>query len=68
MHANAETKRRLAEERTYTHREATAFYLGLGEAVRKHVTDPKVRNAIINEITAIGGRANIGIPRVREAE
>ena len=61
-HANAETKRRLAEERTYTHEEATAFYKGLGEAVRKHVTDPKERNAIINDVAAIAGTADIDIP------
>ena len=66
-HANAETKRRMAEERTYTHEEATAFYLGLGEAVRTHVTDPKALNAIINEIAAIAGRADIDIPLAPEA-
>ncbi len=67
-HAVAETKRRLAEERTYTHEEATAFYMGLGEAVRKHVSDPKVLNAIINDVTAIAGRADINIPLAPEAE
>jgi hypothetical protein len=67
-HANSETKRRLAEERTYTHEEATAFYLGLGEAVRKHVTDPEMLNAVINEVMAIAGRADIDIPLAPEAE
>ena len=67
-HANSETKRRQTEERTFTHEEGTAFYLGLGEAVRQHVTDPLMLNAIVNEVTAIAGRANINIPLVPEAE
>ncbi|MDQ3498954.1 MAG: hypothetical protein M3514_15895 [Actinomycetota bacterium] len=67
-HAVAETKRRLAEERTYTHEEATAFYAGLGEAVRKHISDPKMLNAIFNDIAAIAGRADIDIPLAPEAE
>ena len=67
-HANSETKRRLAEERTYTHEEAVAFYMGLGEALRKHVTDPKMLNAVFNEVMAIAGRADIDIPLAPEAE
>ena len=67
-HANAETKRRLAEERTYTHKEATAFYKGLGEAVRKHVTDSKTLNVIIDDVAAIAGRADIDIPLAPEAQ
>jgi hypothetical protein len=67
-HADSELKRRQAEERTFTHEEAAAYYMGLGEAVRKHVGDRKIRRAIINDIAAIVGRADIDIPLARETE
>ena len=58
-HANSELKRRQAEERTFTHEEAAAFYKSLGEAVRRRIKDPEVRKAIMNDIAAIAGRADI---------
>jgi hypothetical protein len=67
-HANSELKRRQAEERTFTHEEAAAFYMGLGEAVRKHVQDPEARKAIMNDIAAIAGRADIDGPLAPEAQ
>jgi len=67
-HANSELKRRQAEERTFTYEEAAAYYTALGEAVRKHVQDPKVRKAIMNDIAAIAGRAEIDVPLATEAK
>jgi hypothetical protein len=67
-HANSELKRRQAEERTFTHEEAAAFYKGLGEAVRKHVGDRKIRRAILNDIAAIVGKAEIDLPLAPEAK
>ena len=58
-HANSELKRRQAEERTFTYEEAAAYYTGLGEAIRKHVADPEARNAIMNDLATIAGRADI---------
>ncbi len=67
-HADSELKRRLAEERTFTHEEAAAYYKGLGEAVLKHVGDPKTRRAILNDIAAIAGKAEIVKPPAPEAK
>jgi hypothetical protein len=67
-HANSELKRRLAEERTFTHEEAAAFYKGLGEAVRKHVGDPDARKAIMNHIVAIAGKADVDVPLAPDAK
>jgi hypothetical protein len=67
-HANSELKRRQAEERTFTHEEAAAFYKGMGEAVRKHVGDRKIRRAILNDIAAIAGKAEIVKPPAPEAK
>ncbi len=58
-HANSELKRRQAEERTFTHEEAAAYYTGLGKALRKHVADPEALNAIMNDLATIAGRADI---------
>jgi hypothetical protein len=67
-HANSELKRRLAKERTFTHEEAAAYYTALGESVWKHIIDPKVRKAIMNDIAAIAGKADIDLPSAPEAE
>ena len=67
-HANSELKRRLAEERTFTYEEAAAYYTALGESVWKHIIDPKVRKAIMNDIAAIAGKADIDLPSAPEAE
>jgi hypothetical protein len=67
-HADSELKRRQAEERTFTHEEAAGFYAALGEAVRKHVGDPKTRQAIMNDIVAIAGRADVDVPLAPEVE
>ena len=67
-HANSELKRRQAEERTFTHEEAAAYYKGLGEAVRKHVGDRKIRRAILNDTAAIAGRADVDVPLAPEAK
>jgi hypothetical protein len=67
-HADSELKRRQAEERTFTHEEAAAFYKGLGEAVRKHIKDHKARKAIMNDIAAIAGKADVDVPSAPEAK
>jgi hypothetical protein len=67
-HASAETKRRLAEEYTFTYEEAAAYYAALGAAVTKHVHNRETRVAILNEITAIAGRLSIAVPPAQEAE
>lgn len=55
-HAVAETKRRLAEEGTFSIETAVAFYAALGATARKHFGhDPKALTAFLDEITAIGG-------------
>ena len=56
-HAVAETKRRLAEEGTFTVAGAAAFYSALGAAARKHFShDKRSLTAFLDEITAIGGQ------------
>jgi hypothetical protein len=40
----------------------------LGESVWKHIIDPKVRKAIMNDIAAIAGKADIDLPSAPEAE
>jgi hypothetical protein len=67
-HANSELKRRQAEERTFTHEEAAAYYTALGESVRKHVGDRKTRRAILNDIAAIAGKAEIDNPLASKTE
>src|SRR5215204_1134688 len=67
-HADSELKRRQAEERTFPHEEAAAFYKGLGEAVRRHIKDPEVRKAIMNDIAAIAGKADVDVPSAPEAK
>ncbi len=59
-HATAETKRRLAEEGTFTYEKAAAYYWALGAAARKHFGHDQVRlTAFINDVTAIVGTSGL---------
>jgi hypothetical protein len=58
-HAESETKRKLSEAMVFSVEEATMFYASLAGAVRKFVTDRETQDAILNELSAIGGRASV---------
>ena len=58
-HAAAETKRRLAEERTFTYEEAAAYYSALGAAARRWFGHDQERlTGFVNDVTAITGGAS----------
>ncbi len=64
-HADAETKRRLAEKGTFTYEAAAVYYLALGAAARKHFShDKPALHAFLTEITSIGGAVPVDIPAV----
>lgn len=68
-HASAETKRRLAEENTFTYETAVAYYTALATAARKHFShDQEALNAYIDEVVAIAGRAEINVPTAPASE
>jgi hypothetical protein len=54
-HADSELKRETAEEHTWTYEEA-AFYIALGDAVRRHCNKEQIL-AINNDLAALAGRA-----------
>jgi hypothetical protein len=56
-HADSELKRETAEKHTWTYEEAAAFYIALGEAVRKHVPDREQLTRIDQDLAALVGRA-----------
>ena len=55
-HADSQLKRETAEKHTWTHEEATAFYVALGDAVRRHCRQEQII-AIENDLVALAGRA-----------
>jgi hypothetical protein len=55
-HADSELKRETAEKHTWTYEEAAAFYIALGDAVRRHCSEEQIL-AIDNDLAAIVGRA-----------
>lgn len=56
-HADSETKRKLSEAMVYSVEEAYQFYGQMGLAIRKHVSNPAERDAILNELAEIAGDA-----------
>ena len=55
-HADSQLKRETAERNVWTYEEASAFYVALGAAVRRHCTEEQVI-AIDRDLSAIAGRA-----------
>ncbi len=55
-HADSELKRETAEANTWTFEEATAFYVALGDAVRRRCSEEQII-AIENDLAALVGRA-----------
>jgi hypothetical protein len=55
-HADSQLKRETAEKHTWTYEEAAAFYIALGEAVRRHCSQEQLV-AIDNDLVALVGRA-----------
>jgi hypothetical protein len=56
-HADSELKRETAEKHTWTYEEAAAFYIALGDAVRKNVPDREQLMRIENDLVALAGRS-----------
>ncbi len=55
-HADSELKRETAEANTWTFEEASAFYVALGDAVRRRCSEEQII-AIENDLAALVGRA-----------
>ncbi len=55
-HADSQLKRETAEKHIWTYEEASAFYVALGAAVRRHCTEEQIV-AIDRDLSAIAGRA-----------
>jgi hypothetical protein len=65
-HVESETRRKLAEDNTFTREEGEAFYTGLGAAVRRHVlntymTDEEKLRAITEDMATMAWQ--FGIPQ-----
>ena len=56
-HADSQLKRETAERNVWTYEEASAFYVALGDAVRRHCSEEQIL-AIENDLAALAGRAS----------
>ncbi len=57
-HADSQLKREMAEKHTWTYKEAAAFYVSLGAAVKKHCTEEQIL-AIERDLSAIAARSGV---------
>jgi hypothetical protein len=65
--SDSETRRKLAEAKTFTIEEAAAYYKGLGTVVRRHILDPDPNltpqerlRRVLMDMRAISARYNVG--------